>query len=96
MARECMLTTVDNPYDPFTEYDKWLYFDEFQKGYYSSRVLARFAYVSDDLSDGDNLKEIEDAIDFIIKNDPLHIYKKAIKEETGSKHGDISENIEAS
>jgi len=35
MASEaCMLTTFDNPYDPFTQFDKWLLFD-MEKGYNS-------------------------------------------------------------
>ena len=35
-----MLTTIDNPYDPFTEYDRWLEFDE-EKGYFTNSYLQR-------------------------------------------------------
>ena len=29
-AEEYMLTTVDNPFDPFTQFDQWLSFDTAQ------------------------------------------------------------------
>ena len=32
MEKECMLTTIDNPFDPFEQFDEWLMFDK-QKGY---------------------------------------------------------------
>ena len=50
------LTTVDNPYDPFKEFDKWFVFDVV-KGYNSCGYLARIATVSDQLTDEENLKE---------------------------------------
>ena len=78
MAKECRLTTFDNPYDPFTQFDQWFMFDV-DKGYNSSSRLARFAKTSDQLSDEENEREIERAIDEIIKFDFLNIYKKVTK-----------------
>ncbi len=72
---QCALTTIDNPYDPFTQYDAWYRFDE-DKGYHSCSYLARIARTSDQLSDAENEREMERAIDNIIKYDPLCIYKK--------------------
>lgn len=71
----CMLTTIDNPYDPFNQYDAWYRFDE-SKGYHSCAFLARIARTSDQLSEQENLQEIERAINDIIKYDCLGIYKK--------------------
>lgn len=36
MASKCMLTTVDNPFDPFEQFTSWFMFDE-EKGYRQSK-----------------------------------------------------------
>ena len=71
----CRLTTVDNPYDPFTQFDSWFLFDV-EKGYDSCSYLGRIAKTSDQLSEEENEQEIERAIDEIIKYDFMNIYKK--------------------
>lgn len=76
---ECALTTVDNPYDPFDQFDQWFAFDT-DKGYNSCSYLDRIARTSDQLSEEENNQEIERAIDEIIKYDFLNIYKKVKKE----------------
>ena len=75
MASKCMLTTFDNPYNPFDEFTSWFMFDE-EKGYHSCAYLGRFAKTSEQLSDEENAQEIERAIDEIIKYDFQNIYKK--------------------
>ena len=75
METKCMLTTFDNPFDPFTQFDLWFQFDE-EKGYHSCSYLGRIAKTSDSLSDSENDKEIERAIDEIIKYDFRNVYKK--------------------
>lgn len=76
---ECALTTVDNPYDPFDQFDQWFAFDT-DKGYNSCSYLDRIARTSDQLSEEENNQEIERAIDEIIKYDFLNIYKKVKRE----------------
>ena len=74
------LTTVDNPFDPNTQFDDWLMYD-IEKGYNTCEYLARIARTSDQLSDEENEEEINRAIDEIISYDFLNIYKKVtIKE----------------
>lgn len=75
MASRCALTTFDNPYNPFEQFDSWFLFDE-DKGYHSCAYLARIARTSDQLSEEENDLEIERAIDEIIKYDFRNIYKK--------------------
>ena len=75
MASKCMLTTFDNPYNPFDDFTSWFMFDE-EKGYHSCAYLGRIAKTSEQLSDEENAQEIERAIDEIIKYDFQNIYKK--------------------
>lgn len=60
-----MLTTVDNPFDPFTEWQAWYTFDE-GHGYHSTALLARVVRSSDELSEADQSQAIEDGIDEIV------------------------------
>lgn len=79
MAKKVFLTTVDNPYDPDTQFTSWYLYDK-EKGYDSCNYLARIARTSNQLSDEENVDEIERAIDEIIHYDFLDIYKKVVKE----------------
>ncbi len=72
------ITTIDNPYDPFTQFEEWYAFDEVH-GYHSCSLLARFANTSIDLDADEVDSRIENAIDRIIEND-LGNYRKLIKE----------------
>lgn len=78
-----MLTTFDNPYDPFDQFISWFLFD-IEKGYYTCSYLGRIARISDQLSDAENDMEIERAIDEIIKYDFRNIYKKVVREEVNT------------
>lgn len=73
---EYRLTTIDNPFDPFTQFDEWIMYDK-DKGYDSSEYLARILTdLPENLSEEEKNSRISDAIDLILENDPLKIYKK--------------------
>lgn len=74
-----MLTTVDNPYNPFVQFDEWYAFDQ-QKGYYTTEYVARIANTSIELSDADYIAEVNDALDEILFFDVLGIYRKVTKD----------------
>lgn len=76
---ECKLTTFDNPFDPFEQFDSWHLFDK-EKGYDSCERLMRIAKITDDMSQVEIDEEIERAIDVIIMYDPLNIYKKTTRQ----------------
>ena len=75
MENEFVLTTIDNPFDPFEDFTSWFLFDV-GKGYNSCSYLARIAKISDDMTEQEVSAEIERAIDEIIKYDFMGIYKK--------------------
>jgi hypothetical protein len=75
-SEEHMLTTVDNPWNPFTNYDEWWAFDH-DKGYDTPGFLARIANVSLELSDADFELAIEQAIDEIVTMNVNGMYRKA-------------------
>lgn len=77
----CMLTTKDNPYNPFDNFDSWYRFD-MDKGYSSCSYLDRIARTSDQLTEEENAEEIERAIDEIIKYDFQNIYMKVKQDST--------------
>ena len=85
---EYMLTTKDNPYDPYTQFDMWYGFDTSKRiipeidpnvpySTDSCAYLARIAITSDDFTEEENAQERQRAIDEIIRLDPFGIYKKA-------------------
>lgn len=84
MDKEYMLTTIDNPYDPFEDFDSWLMFDK-EKGYDCCEKVARIAQISDDMSEKEINEEIDRAIDEIIKNDFMNIYKKVRMQDTNAE-----------
>lgn len=74
-----MLTTVDNPFNPFSDYRSWYNFDT-RSGYHTCSLIARIAVTSHDLSDEEEDDTIIEAFDAIIDNDAVGIYKKVTPE----------------
>ena len=73
-----MLTTFDNPYNPFDDFTSWFMFD-IEKGYNTCSYLGRIVNLSDDLCQKEVDEEVERAIDEIIFYDFINIYKKVYK-----------------
>lgn len=86
MAVQCMLTTFDNPYNPFDQFEEWFLYDVGQ-GYNTCGYLDRVADLPNDLSDEEEKTATEQAIDSIILHDFMNIYKKIYMnvDESGSK-----------
>lgn len=76
--RRIHITTIDNPFDPFEDFDNWFLFD-CEKGYYTCSRLARIANVEENMTEEQEDQEIERATDRLIQLDPLDIYKKLIR-----------------
>ena len=83
MNGEYALTTIDNPYDPFEQFESWFLFDT-ENGYNSCSYLARIAQTTDDMSENEKKIEIERAIDEIMKYDFTNMRKKVKRNITTS------------
>lgn len=79
-----MVTTTDNPYSPFTQYDLWYGLDE-ALGYHSTGLLARYVHTSDDLSSDDQLDAINQGIDELVSDNPFGMYRKVTADSYSSK-----------
>ena len=74
-----MLSTIDNPHDPFTEWDEWFAYDE-RAGHHSTSILGRVAVVDDDLSDEMIQESLEEAIDTIVYENFNGLFVKVSKD----------------
>ena len=75
-----MITTVDNPYDPRTDFEAWYMWDTGQ-GYNTSAYLDRVSAVAEEFPSAVQDRNVEDAIDEIIAIHSNGMYKKLYVEE---------------
>lgn len=82
-TKEYMLSTIDNPWNPFKNFDEWFEFD-ISHNYNTSAYLARIAQTDSEMDDKTFNRKVNEAIDEIIKFNPLPIYIR-VSEETDTK-----------
>ena len=70
-----MLTTTDNPYDPFTQWSEWFAFDV-SHGHHTCSLLARLTLTSNDLSFQDEDLALQQAIDEVAKENVSGMHRK--------------------
>ena len=87
-----MLTTVDNPYNPWHDFDGWRAFDE-EHGHHTLSLLDRVARTSEESSLADEEQAIEIAINEIIELHANGLYKTISKEDPKFIELDIDEKI---
>lgn len=75
-----MLTTVDNPFSPFTEFLEWLAYDN-RMGYDTCNFMARLNLASEDANPLEQEAAIDQVIDEIVKYNVLGLYKKVTKDD---------------
>ena len=77
-----MLTTIDNPYNPFKDFENWYRYDELH-GYSTCGLLARITTMNENalMTDTEEKELIENSIDQIIEmNNKL--YKKVFEKDS--------------
>lgn len=75
----CFLSTIDNPFNPFEMFSDWFQFD-CEHGYNSCGRVARMIDIRNDMTDSEIARLQEEAIDLLVKNDPIGLYIKVVKE----------------
>lgn len=75
MADSHLLSTSDNPFNPWTDFDAWNTWD-MQAGYHTLSYLARITVSSHEISDADADQAVEDAIEEIVRLNINGMYVK--------------------
>lgn len=73
MNKRTMVTTTDNPYNYFTQFEQWKEYDEKIAGYQTLSYIARIAMTSNELSENEMNSAIESAVDEICEMDLRYI-----------------------
>lgn len=68
-----MLSTPDNPYNPFENFDDWYACDE-DRGHHTSSYIARLVFTSEAFSEDANQVAINDAVQRIYTANPKGMY----------------------
>lgn len=76
-----MLSTSDNPWNPWTHFNEWLAYDA-QAGYDTLGYLARITTSSNELSIADQELDIENAIEEIVRINVNGLYVAVPEPET--------------
>lgn len=90
-SKTARLSTVDNPYNPFTQWEDWLNYD-LTAQHDTCAVLSRHCYTSDMLTDEENRAEVNRAIDEIVAMDPTNQFIKVYEDGTVETKDSIGEH----
>ena len=80
MEQQYMLTTLDNPFNPFVDFSSWYMFD-CEKDHNTSSRLARIANVDSEMTQKERDEELDRAMNLIVKYDLEDIYVKGTEEQ---------------
>jgi hypothetical protein len=74
-----MITTFDNPYNPFDEFNLWLMFDK-EKGYNSCERMMRLANITEDMTQIEIDAECDRAMDRLIELDFTNTFPRFFRD----------------
>ena len=77
---QAMLSTRDNPFNPFTQWDDWYAYDT-SKNYNTPGLLDRLSYTSNSLTDDEISYELNKAIDDWLELNPDSVHIKVTSDE---------------
>ena len=79
MAEIKMLTTIDNPFSPFDQFEEWNQYDQ-EKGYMTINLLCRCMHAPEELSQEEKDYEMTKVSEQIARLNLLGNYKLVSKE----------------
>lgn len=83
METRFMLTTLDNPFDPFEDFTAWYKFD-LEKDHQTSSRIARLAQLDPEMSQKEMDEEQMRAMEFIFDHDLEGKYVKVWEKQTAT------------
>ena len=94
MEHKSMLTTFDNPFNPFVDFSSWYMYD-CEKNYNTSSRLARIANIDSEMTEQEKDDEMERAMNLIVKYDFEDTYVKGTEEQiekwlNARRNGEVS------
>lgn len=75
METRNLLTTIDNPFNPFDDFASWYEFD-CEKEHFTCSRIARLADIDDEMTQREVEDELERVMNFIVRYDPEEKYMK--------------------
>ena len=75
METRSLLTTIDNPFNPFDDFASWYKFD-CEKEHFTCSRIARLADIDDEMTQREVEDELERVMNFIVRYDPEEKYMK--------------------
>ncbi len=88
--KDYMLTTIDNPFNPWVDYDGWYAYDE-RMGYHTCAYMARLITSSIEMTDEEQDHEYNKAMNAIIAHDPTGKYIRISKDMNVNTQNDEKE-----
>lgn len=80
MEHQYMLTTFDNPYNPFVDFSSWYMFD-CEQGHNTSSRLARIVNIDSEMTQREIDMERDRAMNLLVKYDMEDIFFKGTEEQ---------------
>lgn len=80
MEQQFMLTTFDNPFNPFVDFSSWYMFD-CEKGHNTSSRLARIVNIDSEMTQKEIDEEIDRAMNLIVEYDFEDTFFKGTEEQ---------------
>lgn len=81
MSKRCYATTMDNPWNPFTQRQEWTSVDVDEKHHCTDEWLAIFSKAARNLEEDEYNDAVSDAVDMMLDINPSGMHYKVYEDE---------------